>query len=378
MAFKYPPRMPKAAVKSQSKLRSYWTGLKTTSLAPQELAALRRAYRTGAWEIRFVPDRAWLPPKRKGLRREFASRSIESRALQIRARSLGTAFYVADLLYAARSIIEAPPVERVIGGWDPFLPVPEDKEEMASLAPDVQSELAHRRSSFHMDTTGLADAAEVACALSRRVHLRNAAFKFLLSGYLFSVHHMELRPGARAASEFRPMRPVHAIWFAQALFAAYGVVEELRVAPNASSARPSLLPDGNWNPPVRGDLEQRLRQIGIGENERLYWHVRGRARSIEQRGALKRIATSPRGRWSRGETRDVELLFIDAINIASYLRSNQAAHVGGGADLTAIDVANVQQLARHLLLRAVRFHFWRYHRAPVHRPRLMHRQQRTA
>lgn len=361
--------MPESHAKSKPKLHSYWTGLKTTSSAPQEIAAVRSVYRGRGWEIRFVPDRDWLPGAPKRLRRKLARTGMKSWELQIHAASLEAAFYVADLLYAARSILEAPPVERLIGGWEPFIPVPEDKKEMMSLAPNVQSELAHRRSSFHMNTSGLPDAAEVACSLARRVRLRNAAFKFLLSSYLFSVHHMDLRPGAHSASEFRAMRPVHAIWFAQALFAAYGVVEELRVTPNASSARPSLQPDGSWNPPVRADLEGRLKQIGIGDTERLYWHVRGKARSMEQRGALKRIATSPRGKWNQGEVRDVELLFIDAINIANYLRSNQAAHVGGGSDLTAIDVANVQQLGRHLLLHAVRFHFWRNQREPAHRAR---------
>lgn len=187
--------MPESHSESKPKLHSYWTGLKTISSAPKEIAAVRSVYRGRGWQIRFVPDRDRLPGAPKRLRRKLARTGMKSWELQIRAASLEAAFYVADLLYAARSIIEAPPVERLIGGWEPFIPVPEDKMEMMSLAPDVQSELAHRRSSFHMNTSGLPDAAKVACSLARRVRLRNAAFKFLLSSYLFSVHYMDLRPG---------------------------------------------------------------------------------------------------------------------------------------------------------------------------------------
>jgi hypothetical protein len=137
------------------------------------------------------------------------------------------------------------------------------------------------------------------------------------------------------------------IWFSQSIFAAYGVVEELRLTPQASSTKPSLLPDGRWNPEVRTHLEGRLAKIGI------------RPRRLEKK-AQRRITSAKPGQWTRGNVRDAGILYIDAINTASYLRSNVTAHVGEVSGLTAIDVANVQQLARLLLLHAVGFQFWRH------------------
>lgn len=131
------------------------------------------------------------------------------------------------------------------------------------------------------------------------------------------------------------------------------------MTPQASANRPSLLPNGSWNPEVRKDLEARLGKIGIGPEDTLYWHARGKPRRLEKK-ALRRITSSKPARWSSGEVRDANILFVDAINIANYLRSNVTAHVGDMSGLTAIDVANMQQLARLLLLHAVRFHFWNH------------------
>jgi len=182
------------------------------------------------------------------------------------------------------------------------------------------------------------------------------ALKLLLSGYLIGVHHLDLRPGARDAVAFRSPNPIDWIWFSQSLFAAYGVVEELRLTPQATPTRPSLLPNGSWNPEVRKDLEGRLGKIGIKPGDTLYWNARGKPRRLEKK-AVRRITTSNPARWARGEVRDADILYIDAINIANFLRSNVTAHVGDVSALTAIDVANVQQLARLLLLHAVGFHF---------------------
>lgn len=318
---------------------------------------MRAVYRARGWEIRFVPAQEWLLPIQKRKEHKLPLLGGSRWELEIRARSLSQAFYAADLLYAARFVIEGASVEWIISGWDPYIPVPHDHRELNRLPTNLQRHLAQRRKSFYMDAIGFPEAARIACALSRRVNLRAAALKLLLSHHLFGLHHMELRPGARTAREFRALRPVHAIWFSQALFAAYGVVEELRLTPNATAQRPSLMPDGNWNQDVREDLERRLKRVGICPDERLYWHVRGRPRSIEQKGALKRIANSPLGKWSKGDIRDVEMLYIDAINISNYLRSTYAAHVGKHSALTAVEVANVQQLARMLLLHAVKFDF---------------------
>ena len=340
------------------KLRPYWTGLISPAGEFSRHPKASRVYRGPGWEIRFVPYRPKYPGISVRAQRKASAYAGATHELRIFARSLTQATYVATLLYSARSLLEGLPVERILAGWEPYQAVPLDKREMESLSPDYREALRAHRTQFCIETDGFLDAAQITSTLARRRPLRNAALKFLLSGHLIGVHHLDLRPGARDTHAFRSPNPIDWVWFSQSIFAAYGVIEELRLTPRATSSKPSLLPNGSWNPPVRSDLEQRLGKIGITPRDTLYWCARGRPRQLEKK-ALRRITTSKPARCARGEVQDAEILFIDAINVASYLRSNVTAHVGDVAGLTAIDVANVQQLARLLLLHAVRFHFWR-------------------
>lgn len=342
----------------RTKLRPYWTGLRSSNGEWQQNPKASRLYRGPGWEIRFLPYQPKYPEVSTRQRRKLLLYAGPKHELQILARSLTAAAYVATLLYAARSLLEGLPVERILSGWEPYQAVPLDERELEDLPPTTQrSALEAHRSRFYIEGNGFFDAAQIACTLARRRHLRNAALKLLLSTHLTEVHHLDLRPGAHEATAFRSPHPIDWVWFSQSLFSAYGVVEELRLAPKATASRPSLLPDGSWNPEVRKDLETRLERIGIHPGDTLYWHARGRPRRLEKK-ALQRITNSKPTRWTRGEVRDADILYIDAINIANYLRSNVTAHVGDMEGLSAIDVANVQQLGRLLLLHAVRFHFW--------------------
>ena len=244
-------------------------------------------------------------------------------------------------------------------GWEPYQAISLDPRELERFSAHQRDAFDAYRNSFYLDANGFFDAAQIACRLAHRNSWRNAAFKFPLSGQLAGVHHMDLRPGAHDAAMFRSSHPMDWIWFSQSIFAAYGVVEELRLTPQASSTKPSLLRDGTWNPEVRTHLECRLAKIGIRPQDTLYWNVRGRPRRLEKK-AQRRITSAKPGPWTRGNVRDASILYIDAINTASYLRSNVTAHVGEVSGLTAIDVPNVQQLARLLLLHAVGFQFWRH------------------
>jgi hypothetical protein len=237
--------------------------------------------------------------------------------------------------------------------------------ELGNLPYEQREPLATHRAQrpFVIQTTGFFDVASIACRLARRCAHRNAALKYLLSAYLTRIHPWDLDPGSTEASEFRTLRPVDWIWFSQSLFAAYGAVEELRVTPKASGKRPSIGSDGKWNPEVRLDLETRLKTVGVSTTERLVWHVRGGLRQVDRKLA-SRTSPSPRAKWAFGDIRDKKLLYIDAINHANWLRSKVTVHVGGKylSSLSVIDVANVQHLARMLLLKAVRFHFWEHTR----------------
>src|SRR6185369_8788176 len=53
------------------------------------------------------------------------------------------------------------------------------------------------------------------------------------------------------------------VWFAQAVALAHSVIEELGVNVRASGIRPSVGPDGEWNPEVKDDFVRRLAQAGI-------------------------------------------------------------------------------------------------------------------
>jgi hypothetical protein len=63
--------------------------------------------------------------------------------------------------------------------------------------------------------------------------------------------------------------------------------------------------------------------------------------------------------WSRGNVRDVNAELIDALALASWLRSSTTPHrfSDTARSLTVYDAHNVQSLARHLIMD--KFGFWR-------------------
>jgi hypothetical protein len=62
--------------------------------------------------------------------------------------------------------------------------------------------------------------------------------------------------------------------------------------------------------------------------------------------------------WSRGNVRDVNVRLIDALALASWLRSSTTTHGFSetARSLTVYDAYNVQSLARHLIMD--KFGFW--------------------
>lgn len=136
--------------------------------------------------------------------------------------------------------------------------------------------------------------------------------------------------------------------FASAIISAYSAIEELGFEVRASNQRPSFI-GRKWNPVVQDDLERRLKAGRVDLDEAEVWMVRGRTRRIDRDQSH---LTGPKARWARGEVRDVELNVEDAIARAAFLRSRVSSHRLGnrGAQLTVLDVLNVQLLARRLLL----------------------------
>lgn len=145
--------------------------------------------------------------------------------------------------------------------------------------------------------------------------------------------------------------PAAHVLCANAITLAYSAIEELGLEVRVGKNKQSRMPDGTWNPAVRGDLEGRLKASNIDINETHVWTLRGRPTRIEKRRPPKAVK---KPLWSRGAVRDVELSLIDAIASASWLRSKVTTHAFNAnvRSLTAYDVHNVQSLARRLVLGA--------------------------
>ena len=142
--------------------------------------------------------------------------------------------------------------------------------------------------------------------------------------------------------------PAAHVVFASAIIQAYSVIEELGFEVRASQNNPSFI-NLRWNPTVRQDLTARLEAGRINLADHETWLVHGAPRKIDR---VQAHLTGPKARWARGRVRDEELAVEDAIARASFLRSRVSSHRLGrmAASLTALDVANVQLLARRLLL----------------------------
>lgn len=199
-------------------------------------------------------------------------------------------------------------------------------------------------------------ACAVAAKASRRRHWVYAVAKYKFSLSLYSVHHVDLEPSRSthlAVSSF----PGDHVMFSHAIISAYSVVEDLGLEVRASAQKPSRI-NGEWNPVVKRDLEQRLTKSGVDHKETILWTVRGSKRKIETRRPIPIAAKAP---WSGWIVRDSELQIIDAVAYADWLRDCVASH--GVKDLTRVlspyDVINVQHLARRLLLESLGF--WRWH-----------------
>ena len=202
----------------------------------------------------------------------------------------------------------------------------------------------------------------VSCLIAAKASQMNvyqyAIFKNLLSCRTVPLGPRSLDPQGdwepgKAISEV----PEEHVFNANAITLAYSVLEELSFDIRASSEVPSKI-NGRWNPEVKKDLEERLANAGINLSELILWHLRDTPTKIERE---RKPPSLQKCEWARFRVRDVYLDVIEAIAYASWLRSKISAHRLSilAKSLTIYDVANVQHLARRLLLEALGF--WRYY-----------------
>ncbi len=206
----------------------------------------------------------------------------------------------------------------------------------------------------------------VSCLIAAKASQKNvyqyAIFKNLLSCRTVPLGARSLDPqGDWKPGKVTSALPGEHVFNANAITLGYSVLEELSFDIHASSEVPSRI-KGRWNPKVKKNLQERLANAGINLSEPILWHLRDTPTRIER---VRKPPSLQKCEWAGYRVRDVYLDVIEAIAYASWLRSKISAHrlPTLAKSLTIHDVANVQHLARRLLLEALGF--WRYDKARV-------------
>ena len=163
----------------------------------------------------------------------------------------------------------------------------------------------------------------------------------------------------------RPFPPSIRIRIADAIVSAYSAIEELGLDIRASEKDPSKGKRGDWLPEKREEMISRLKLANINVDDTFVWELRGGRKCIEEKKVFTR--KGEKAPWSFGlHVRDEEIELVDAIDRASFLRSQIASHKFSSAKsgkkklikvLSIYDVANVQFLARRLILESLKL--WR-------------------
>lgn len=286
----------------------------------------------------------WCPRSTEAMERSRRRMQFAPEIL-IRASDRLTAQRAANLILAAASIEQGYPLlEQLLALPEPGEPY-EDLDEL-EYESAVESLLIK---------DGMALSCAIAAKASQRRRWVNALTSQFASLRAFSVHYMETHPKYGTAFGIEK-DPVRHPFFAQAILSSYMAIEALGLEVRASSKVPSKLPDGQWNPTVLRDLEERLNSAGINLGEEFVWTTRNSPTRIERKhGAPKGAVPS----WAGGRVRDRLISVTDALSRASFVRSKAAAHGGSKylRSVTVYDVDNAQNLARRLFLESLGF--WR-------------------
>lgn len=264
----------------------------------------------------------------------------------IHAKSRHRAQYANDLIRASSCAI------------DGNLPLLGDRKTVETLDGDEKSnpEDLHSESlsiRSHSMSGGLPLACILAAKVSHRKAYQYALFKYLLSLELFSTNIMDLDPSHWRSAKFVFDSAEHHVHCAYSIVAAYSVLEDLGLEIRASTQSPSTI-GGKWNPKVKAELEIRLTKAGIDISDTFLWTMRDTPTKIEK---TKAPEIKTKADWTYLKVRDREVQLIDAIAYVSWIRSKISAHKLNdlSASLNYYEVANVQYLARRLLLERLGF-----------------------
>jgi hypothetical protein len=332
-------------VKNNNKLMAYHTGL----FAADYSRFPRPPYQGNGWHANLIARDSELPMGSMSI----SGKTYPAKEVVIHAKTHDQAQRAANLIHAARLVLNASNVLSHIypGEHAPIWPL--EKNDRSKSAIDESENVTHP----HVMTMNIPLACLIAASASWRLQYVYGLAKLRLSLETFSLPTIELDP-YHSDNVPKSLFPEDHVRLAFAIVTAYACIEELGLAVNASNKKPSILPNGSWNPVVKDDLEGRLLQSRINLNEHFLWTLRGGRTRIER----KRIPNVVRAaKWATRHVRDGEMAIIDAINYTSFLRSTVAAHRTDKhmvRVLSVYDVANAQSLARRLLLE--KLGYWRY------------------
>jgi hypothetical protein len=252
---------------------------------------------------------------------------------------------VFELLRACISVIDG----NVLRDNDGGIVVPANRRHLEDLSPQDLS--AARRSTLPVDCAWLA--AKLASKVSRSRSLSYAVFKLKMSYDIASTHHVELNPyyypQKYSVTKFRFKHVV----LSTAITTAYSAIEEMQLEPRSLKGQPVKEADGSWNIRAYEDLVARLSKAHVDLEKGIGWNIRGSATRVH---TSRRAPKGTKLPWTKGAVRDMEVKIEDALVSASWLRSKCTTHRYGAetASIIMYDVANVQNLARRLLLERVR------------------------
>ncbi len=312
---------------SKNPPKPYKTGL----LALDPVEEPRPPYRGKAWRATLEPYR-----RRHGTRMRTADPEVV-----LWASRLESAQRALDLILGSHNLL-----------LGQALALPDDlwafnEEEIAHMPEHERP----KTQAFHFGSGTVRRACALAARASHRRKHVYAIAKYRFSMSVYSSFAVDLQPSAVHLPTTR--HPDDHVRFSHCIISAYSVLEELGLEVRASQRQPSMV-GGKWNPTVLSDLQRRLRASRIDISVTETWTMRATPRKIER-------ARSPQTRgkeaWAWGPIRDSEIELVDAIAYASWLRSKVASHKLSelAASLSPYDVANVQGLARRLLLETLGF-----------------------
>lgn len=321
-------------------------------------------YRARGWTVRFMKQTTEFPRGGEYSHDKF----YPYKEAIISARDQLTAQRAANTIYNVRNLLQGSNFYGMFSSGPQ--PVSLVKPQKSCSTPRKRGETPEFHSSPNIPLACL-----ISARVSRKLRFVYALARLAISMEIMSVPTIDLDPN-HSLNIPKSAFPEDHIRMTTAITSAYSSIEELGLEIRATNQNPSRI-DGAWNPVVKNELEQRLRQAGVNLAEEFYWNLRGKRTRIEIRRQPEITKLAP---WAVSDVRDGQMDITDAIAYASFMRSQIAAHSHDDKRflrvLSVYEVTNVQFLARRLLLESLGY--WQYLGTEENLRRLTKRNRKPA